>query len=141
LPLNIFSDLSAFWMIRLSRQAQRGCEPPKEKMNLWEIIEQKRSRQREQVRRSTLTALKEAVAELLPSQRCVVFGSLLQPGRFHDKSDVDLALWDTPPGLSEYRLQAALEERLHRPVDLVLLPESRLREKILREGELWTNSD
>ena len=110
-------------------------------MKLWKIIEEQRARQREQLRQATPTALKGAVAELLPRHRCVVFGSLLQPGRFHERSDVDLALWDTPPGLSEYRLQAALEERLRRPVDLVLLPESRLREKILREGELWTNSD
>lgn len=110
-------------------------------MHVWEIIEQKRSRGREEARQSTLAALKDALAELLPGQGCVVFGSVLQPGRFHDRSDVDIALWHTPPGVSEYRLQAALEERLRRPVDLVLLPESRLREKILREGELWTNSD
>ena len=110
-------------------------------MKLWEIIEHKRSREREGLRQATLTALKRALRELLPRQRCVVFGSLLQPGRFHEWSDVDIALWDRPPGVSEYRFQAELEERLRRPVDLVLLPESRLREKILREGELWTNSD
>ena len=110
-------------------------------MKLWEIVEQKRFHEREQLRQATLTALRTAVAELLPGQRCVVFGSLLQPGRFHAKSDVDIALLGEPPGCSEYRLQAALEERLRRPVDLVLLPESRLRETILREGALWTNSD
>ena len=36
-------------------------------------------------------------------------------------------------------LQAELEERLHRPVDLLLLNESRFRDKIEREGERWMN--
>jgi predicted nucleotidyltransferase len=107
----------------------------------WEIVQEKRSRQREQLRLATLKALREALVEVLPGRSCVIFGSVLRPGRFHERSDVDLALWDTPRGLSAYRLQAALEERLGRPVDLVLLPESRLRDKILQEGELWTNSD
>ena len=110
-------------------------------VKLWETIENERSRKREQLRLATLIALKTALAELLPGQRCVVFGSLLRPGRFHAKSDVDLALLAEPRGCSEYRLQALLEERMHRPVDLLLLPESRLREKILGQGELWTNSD
>lgn len=97
--------------------------------------------EREQLRQRTLVALRSALTELLPGQRCVVFGSLLQAGRFRTTSDVDIALWNEPPGFSQFRLQAMLEERLRRPVDLVLLPESRFREKILREGELWTNSD
>ena len=110
-------------------------------MTFWEAIEQKRSKVREHIRLETAAALKAAMAEVLPGRPYVVFGSLIQAGRFNKRSDVDIALFDEVPGMSEYRLRAALEERLHRPVDLVLLPESRLREKILREGKLWTNSD
>ncbi len=32
-----------------------------------------------------------------------------------------------------------LEEALRRPVDIVLLSETRLRDKIKSQGELWTN--
>lgn len=43
-------------------------------------------------------------------------------------------------GKTIWLLQAELEERLRRPVDLCLLQETRLRDKILREGEEWTTS-
>jgi predicted nucleotidyltransferase len=51
---------------------------------------------------------------------------------------VDLALAAEPPGSSVYQLIAQLSERLGRRVDVLLLSESRLRDKILREGEAWT---
>jgi predicted nucleotidyltransferase len=40
--------------------------------------------------------------------------------------------------MSVYQLIAQLSERLGRSVDVLLLSESRLRDKILREGETWT---
>ena len=67
-----------------------------------------------------------------------VFGSLTKAGKFSDASDVDIALADEPAGMSIYQLIAQLSERLSRRVDVLLLSESRLRDKILREGELWT---
>ena len=106
-------------------------------MSLGEAIELERAKRREQLRQETLVALRAALRALLPSQRVIVFGSLVHPGRFHAKSDVDIALFDSPSELSEYRLQAELEERLRRPVDIVLLKESRLHDKILREGLEW----
>jgi predicted nucleotidyltransferase len=89
---------------------------------------------RDEVRRELATAL----AELLPGSQVVVFGSLLRAGIFNAASDIDLALTADPRGQTVWRLQAELEERLGRPVDIVLLSETRLREKILREGETWT---
>lgn len=68
----------------------------------------------------------------------IVFGSPAKPDRFTENSDVDLGLESEPPGMSLYLLASLLAERLGRRVDVVLLPESRFRDKILREGETWT---
>jgi len=83
--------------------------------------------------------LRDALAELMPVHRIWVFGSLTKPGRFNDRSDVDLALADEPRSMSVGRLASELTERLGRPVDLVLLARCRFRDRILRDGELWTS--
>jgi predicted nucleotidyltransferase len=93
---------------------------------------------READRRRLLTRLREVLTELLPGETIWVFGSLAQPGRFGDHSDVDIALTRRPPRFSEFWLQGELELRLGRRVDVLVLPESRLRERIEREGERWT---
>ena len=67
-----------------------------------------------------------------------VFGSLTRAGRFTESSDVDLALESEPTSMSIYQLIAQLSERLGRRVDVALLSECRLKDKIIREGELWT---
>jgi predicted nucleotidyltransferase len=85
----------------------------------------------------TRRQLRTALAVLIPGQKVVVFGSLTRPGVFNDRSDVDLALEQEPPGLSVGLLAAELMDRLDRPVDVVLLGRCRLREKIRREGETW----
>jgi predicted nucleotidyltransferase len=68
----------------------------------------------------------------------ILFGSLTRPGVFNDNSDVDLALETEPPEMSAERLISELMERLERPVDVVLLSQCSFRDKILREGEVWT---
>ncbi len=80
----------------------------------------------------TRARLQTAVRRHLPGQRVWLFGSLLEPGRFHAASDVDRAVESLPDGISLYTLTALLDEEMGRPVDVVLLPESRLRETILR---------
>jgi predicted nucleotidyltransferase len=85
----------------------------------------------------TRSGLRNALRDLLPASRVVVFGSLVRRGIFNAASDIDLALFDEPKDKSVWCLQADLEERLRRPVDVVLLRESRLRQKILRDGEIW----
>lgn len=93
----------------------------------------------EQERQHILAALRAALEELLPRSEVVwVHGSLARPGRFGDDSDVDLALERRPSAFSEYWLQGELELRLGRRVDVTLLSETRLREKIEREGLRWT---
>jgi len=97
-----------------------------------------RRRHRLELYEHTRRLLKGALAELIPGQKVIVFGSLTRPGIFNDRSDIDLALEEEPPQMSEYRLISELMDRLERPVDVLLLSKSRLREKILREGEVWT---
>ena len=94
-------------------------------------------------RRLTLQAdvrrqLRQALEVLIPGSHVWVFGSLTQPGRFNDASDVDVALEGEPPGISMGQLSSELTERLARPVDVVLLRDCRFRSKITREGEMWT---
>jgi predicted nucleotidyltransferase len=81
--------------------------------------------------------LRGLLAELLPGKRVFVFGSLAKRGAFNDASDVDIALLEEPEEMSIFGLQGLLEERMRRPVDVVLLNECRFKEKVLREGEEW----
>ena len=60
------------------------------------------------------------------------------PERLNEASDIDLALESEPAGMSVYQLTSLLAERLGRRVDVVLLPECRFRDRIVREGEKWT---
>lgn len=103
---------------------------------------QKRDAERQQQRLvlfdRTREELRAALRELLPASRIIVFGSLTKRGVFNAASDIDLALYEEPAGQSIFGLMAGIEERMRRSVDVVILSETRLREKILREGEVWT---
>lgn len=97
-----------------------------------------RSRRRLALYEETRRRLRSAIAELMPGQKVIIFGSLTKPGLFNDRSDVDLALESEPAHMSQYQLISRLMERLGRPVDVVLLAQCRFRDKIRREGEAWT---
>lgn len=86
----------------------------------------------------TRRQLRTALSELLPDSSIILFGSLTKPGIFNDRSDVDLALAREPVTINSWSLAGELMDRLGRPVDVVILPHCRFREKILREGEMWT---
>ena len=81
--------------------------------------------------------LKACLNRHLPGQRVWVFGSLLDPGRFNAASDIDIAIDTLPASMSIYTLTALLDEEMKRPVDVAYLPESRLRDKIMTQGEPW----
>jgi predicted nucleotidyltransferase len=98
---------------------------------------EERAAQEERLRLVVREDLKRALHAILPGTAVIVFGSLSRAGRFKEVSDVDLALDAEPRDLSVYQLIALLSERLGRRVDVILLPESRFRDKILREGERW----
>lgn len=83
--------------------------------------------------------LAAAVREYLPAgSRVWVYGSLIDPGRFREWSDIDLALEVDPPGMSLYLLASLLSERCHRRVDVCLISETRLATAIRGKGESWT---
>ena len=101
-------------------------------------MEAERVARREPLRASVRAQLRRVLPSHLPGGEVVLFGSITRAGAFHQKSDVDLAVETLPAGTSLYSLIALLEEELGRPVDLMILSETRLREKIVREGERWT---
>jgi predicted nucleotidyltransferase len=97
----------------------------------------RRGQRRLEVLADTRQRLREALAELIPGHRIIVFGSLTKPGIFNDRSDIDLALETDPPQMDGWRLMSELMERLDRPVDVVRLDKCRFRDKILCQGEVW----
>lgn len=107
-------------------------------MTLLQQRDLSRQMRRLKVCEETRKHLREALAELIPGQTCVLFGSLVKPGVFNDRSDIDLALFEEPARMNSWQLGSALMQRLDRPVDVVILDRCRFREKILREGEVWT---
>jgi predicted nucleotidyltransferase len=110
-------------------------------MTLLQQMEAERLQNRERLRLEMRRELRRALGELVPARKVIVFGSLTRRRRFSETSDIDVALESEPAGLGLYQLTSLLAERLGRRVDVVLLPECRFRDKILREGETWTLPD
>jgi predicted nucleotidyltransferase len=110
-------------------------------MTLLQQMERQQFEERECARSEARRRLREVLAQTIPGQRVIVFGSLLKPGKFTDESDIDVALESEPSDMSIYQLIALLGERIGRPVDVLLLDECRFKDKILREGEVWTPQD
>ena len=97
----------------------------------------RRAREREEARLVIRSRLREALVALCPGRETFVFGSITRAGKFFRRSDVDIAFEQLPGEVSPYGLASLLEEKIGRPIDLVLLGESRLREKIGVEAERW----
>lgn len=106
-------------------------------MTLLQQMDAERAVRRERLRLEARDRLKVALLQLRPAPKVILFGSIAQPGRFNEYSDVDLALENAPEHMSVYQLTSLLAEAIGRPVDVILLDECRFREKILREGETW----
>src|ERR1019366_10132955 len=112
-----------------------ALEPQTNLMTVLQEMETERLQKRERLRLETRRELHAALGELVAGRKVIVFGSLVKRGRFTENSDIDVAFESEPKGLSLYQLTSLLAERLGRRVDVVLLPECRFRDKILREGE------
>lgn len=100
--------------------------------------ERERSLAREAERSEARQRLRQTLHEHLANHAVWVFGSLLRPGHFHARSDIDIAVETLPPDLSIYSLASRLQEAMNRPVDVIWLPTSRLRDHIIEQGERWT---
>jgi predicted nucleotidyltransferase len=92
----------------------------------------------EAARLQTREVLRRELARLVPGHRVWLYGSITKATRFREWSDVDLAFETAPVHLSLLTLMGLLRETSGREVDISLLSETRLKDKILREGELWT---
>ncbi len=92
----------------------------------------------ENARREILVALRERLARIAPGAVVWVYGSVTKAGGFDRYSDVDVAFESLPLGRSLYAMQSLLSEACGREVDVCFLHETRLEEKIRREGERWT---
>jgi predicted nucleotidyltransferase len=108
-------------------------------MSLLTARHQARQAERERLRLATRDRLRSVLARVLPGETVHVFGSITKPGRFFEGSDIDIALEHEPSTIGLYELIGLLHEELGSPVDVLLLTETRFREKILLEGELWMN--
>ena|SRR5579862_1158687 len=106
-------------------------------MTLLQQRDAARERRRIEIYEETRRRLRDSLAELVPGQKVILFGSLTKPGIFNDRSDVDLALEAEPLQMDTWRLTAELMEKLGRSVDIVLLDHCRFGKRIRREGEVW----
>ena len=95
------------------------------------------ARERETERVALRRRLREALSALCSGTEVLVFGSITRTGKFFRRSDVDVAFEQLPGDLSPYGLASLLEEKVGRPVDLVVLGQSRLAQKIRAEAERW----
>lgn len=107
-------------------------------LSLLQKRDQKNARARETLRARVREELRRHLQELAPGSQVWVFGSLCQQGHFHRESDIDIAFEALPDRSDLCLLTGELMERLGRPVDIILLPQSRLTAKIKKEGERWT---
>lgn len=72
-------------------------------------------------------------------KRAYIFGSLIRPHRFTQKSDIDLAVESIEPE-HMFMAMTALAEALGREVDLVELYKCPFAHRIRQEGVLWTQT-
>jgi predicted nucleotidyltransferase len=101
-----------------------------------------RRRQNEQLRQALLARVLQLLDELGPGygiQQAYLFGSLVRPGRFHAKSDVDIAVEQIDP-TRFFEAMSEFANLLGREVDLVQLDQCHFANKIRREGIRWMPS-
>ncbi len=94
----------------------------------------------EEVRQQTLQQTFALLDEVMPSldvDRAYVFGSVLRAGRFHERSDVDVAVEAIEPE-AFFALMSRLSSALVRDVDVMDLRKCHFAERVRETGELWT---
>jgi predicted nucleotidyltransferase len=81
--------------------------------------------------------LRVSLPRHIPGAVIWVYGSLVKPGRFHEWSDVDVALESLPAGMTLEYLQSLLSADVGRAVDACLIDRTRLKPVIEGSGERW----
>lgn len=103
------------------------------------MLEGKRAEQeklRLAVQERALRLLDESPVEL---GEAILFGSVVRPGRFHARSDVDIAVPDLEPR-AFFALMGHLEDGLEREINLVPIDTCHFADTIRRTGLRWTRS-
>ncbi len=102
---------------------------------------EERKQKREAFRKKILTEVFKGLGRLseqVTFDEAFVFGSLMQPYAFYDKSDIDIGFVNLPDDRFFFTI-AFLSGHLGRDVDVVQLETAgRIRSKILKEGIRWT---
>ena len=108
-----------------------------------DVLDRIRARQRQEreqlrfaVQARALCLLDDAPVGI---DEAILFGSVVRPGRFHARSDVDVAVPDLEPR-AFFALMGHLEEGLEREIDLVPIDACHFAESIRRTGLRWTRS-
>jgi uncharacterized protein len=115
---------------------------PEKSQGSFEVWRRRQSRRRardEALRHSVLEAVCAALDRLAleyPFEEAYLFGSVVNPGRFSDRSDVDVGV-EGLDGRDLYRFVASLSGAVGREVDVVLLEESGLAPFIRAKGISW----
>jgi hypothetical protein len=98
-----------------------------------------KKQEREKLRREMIQKLKRAVPKLAESygiDRVLLFGSAIKPGRFHERSDLDVAV----AGLASedyFSFMAALSRAIERDVDVVHIEDENAKRLIRKSRLLW----
>lgn len=98
---------------------------------------------RERERQAVLAQLMDLLRELGPRygiSEAYIFGSVTRPGRFDERSDVDIAVERIAP---EHLFDAigAFSSALGREVDVIELRKCRFADRIRSQGIRWTKAD
>jgi predicted nucleotidyltransferase len=81
----------------------------------------------------------DAVAPEFGVTEAYIFGSVTKPGRYHEQSDIDIAVRWTGQG-SFFDLAGEVSRRLGQDIDILPLDKIPFAEKIRREGMRWTHT-
>jgi len=86
-----------------------------------------------------LVLLNSALSATLPAGTTVwIYGSAAKPGRFHEDSDLDLAVDDPEGTLDLWRVMSSVSEKTGRETDVSRLQDLHFADSIRREGFAWT---
>jgi hypothetical protein len=116
----------------------------KEKQNpfdpyIWRQYRHRRIQSFEKIRISVLGQICEALTVLSHQygwEEVYVFGSIIKPGRFQPRSDVDIAI----KGLDKLQLYSFISDIssfLERDVDVIALEECHFSQFIIKKGVKW----
>jgi predicted nucleotidyltransferase len=73
-------------------------------------------------------------------QQAYIFGSLTYPNRFHEESDIDIAVEQADPA-GFFSMISFLMTDFNRDVDVIPLNKCHFADKIRKTGVLWTNKN